>query len=222
MNSNFELDESVFLDQQGRENLIVTFGGIKGKLPFPVFEFLNSLGDLDCDRIFIRDCEQCWYQKGFSKHTASIEDSIKFLEILIQKFTYKNVIFIGNSAGGYAAILFGNILNVSTVLAFAPQTFISKWKRFYYRDKRWKNEIRVGQLYGNRMYFDLRRILRGSSITKNMIYYSVEDYLDTVHAKRLNGLLNVKLISVEKGGHNVIKILKDSGELLKLIQSNLV
>ncbi len=222
MNSKFELDESIFLDQLGKENLIVTFGGIMGKLPFPIFEFWNSLGDLDCDRVFIRDCAQCWYQKGFFKHTSSIEDSIKFLKILIQKFDYKNVVFIGNSAEGYAALLFGNILNISKVLAFAPQTFISKWLRFYYRDKRWKNEIRVGQLYGNRMYFDLHRILRNSSVTENVIYYSVEDYLDAAHAKRLNGFSNVKLINVEKGGHNVIKVLKDNGELINLIQSILV
>jgi esterase/lipase len=35
---------------------------------------------------------------------------------------YKNVIFLGTSSGGYAAILFGSLLNVNSVVAFTPQT----------------------------------------------------------------------------------------------------
>ena len=40
--------------------------------------------------------------------------------------------------GGYAALLFGNILKVDKVLSFAPQTFIDKTNRLINCDFRWR------------------------------------------------------------------------------------
>lgn len=48
----------------GNKNLLVSFGGIAQGLGMPVFEFFNSISDIPCDKIFLRDFHQAWYQKG--------------------------------------------------------------------------------------------------------------------------------------------------------------
>lgn len=215
---DLNINESIYYDQTGRENLIVTFGGIKGKLPIPLFEFWNSLEEINVDKVFIRDCSQCWYQEGFLHHTSSIEDSLQLLENIIKRYNYKQVLFIGNSAGGYAAILFGVQLSISNILAFAPQTFIGKWNRFIYRDTRWSEEISRAQRAKKTEYFDLKNILTKNRNTNIKVFYSAQETLDAIHANRLSRFKNVKLYNIHGGGHNVIKILRDQGELMNLIK----
>ena len=45
---------------------------------------------------------------------------------LICESNAKKVVFLGNSAGGYAAILFGVLLQVDSVYAFSPPTLLRK------------------------------------------------------------------------------------------------
>ena len=53
---------------------------------------------------------------------------------------------MGNSAGGYAAILFGLLLKVDKVVAFSPQTFFGPFKNLINRDFRWaKQQLKIYQ-----------------------------------------------------------------------------
>lgn len=38
--------------------------------------------------------------------------------------------------GGYAAMLLCHLLNVDTDIIFSPQTFIDKWNRILFNDRR--------------------------------------------------------------------------------------
>jgi esterase/lipase len=58
-----------------------------------------------------------------------------YLEGIIKINKYDNICFIGNSMGGYAAILFGTLLNIDNIISFAPQTFIDKFNLFLYFDE---------------------------------------------------------------------------------------
>lgn len=49
---------------------------------------------------------------------------------------------MGTSAGGYAALLFGYLLEADTAVAFAPQTFISPQERKRYGETRWGKHTR--------------------------------------------------------------------------------
>lgn len=63
-----------------------------------------------------------WYTKGIEDLTNNIEETIEYLKNITSG--YESVIFIGASMGGYAAILYGSILNVNHVIGFRPQTII--------------------------------------------------------------------------------------------------
>ena len=78
----------------------------------------NRLEGADA-HIWLRDLFCCFYYYGINTQIDSIEKIRDFLSQLLKG--YRKVIFVGASAGGYAAALLGNMLNVSYVLSFSGQ-----------------------------------------------------------------------------------------------------
>lgn len=99
---------------------------------FDFFDFLpNNFKNVDFQ--FYGDPDQYCYHKGIRGVSTNIESTVKFLKDKIGD-RYKKVIFMGLSGGGYAAILFGSLLNVSHVVAFYPLTKLVN-NRPEYEDK---------------------------------------------------------------------------------------
>ena len=135
----------------------------------------------------------------------------------------KRVIFLGNSAGGYAAIIFGLLLKIDKVITFLPQTFFGPFKNTINRDFRWaKRQLKIYRKPKNPKHFlDLKKLLRkicfdGVSVE---IYYGVNSVLDSKHYKNIRNFpFTFHLYPF--GGHNLIKELKKHG-ILKQILNNL-
>lgn len=217
--------KGILAEIKGRNSLLVSFGGIMQGLGIPVFEFFKSLDNLDCDKIYMRDFYQAWYQKGVDENISSIEEIRNYLENIIASNKYKNVCFIGNSMGGYAALLFGNLLNINRVICFAPQTFIDTDNRSEHNDTRWTEQLIA--VYDNPAkkteYFDIKDVLKKNQCrTQFTIFYSPQSILDKCHAERLSDIQNVELVAVNEGGHEVVKAIRNSGELHKIIESALL
>jgi predicted esterase YcpF (UPF0227 family) len=216
-------DKGRLVELRGSSILLVSFGGIRQGLGVPVFEFFNSISYIECDKIFLRDFNQSWYQKGVDSELNHVDKVLNYLRKIIDKNEYKNICFLGNSMGGYASILFGTILNVDTVISFAPQTFINRINRFMKKDKRWSHEINLIYNYDlkRKEYFDLKKYLKKNNAykTKINIYYSSSHTLDSKHSERLLHVKGVNLIPFEKGGHSVVKTLRDNGQLKALLES---
>jgi hypothetical protein len=216
-------NKGILTDFKDHKNLLVSFGGIRQGLGMPVFEFFNSISDIECDKLFLRDFNQSWYQKGVDSELNHIDKITKYLEDKINTKQYNRICFLGNSMGGYAAILFGSILNVDTVIAFAPQTFIDRYNRILSFDIRWSKQISQVYTYKNKRkeFFDLKKHLKinNSYKTQINIYYSQNHKLDKKHAERLRAENNVNLHPIKQGGHSVVKVVRNNGELKSLIKS---
>jgi hypothetical protein len=68
--------------------------------------------------IFIRDIRKQWYIGGIN---ASLDTPLKMVDFLKAETAGYQVFTIGSSAGGFAAVLFGSLLQVSRVYAFNAQ-----------------------------------------------------------------------------------------------------
>lgn len=68
--------------------------------------------------IFLRDLHKQWYLSGINE---SINDPKKVFEFLRIETQGYRVITIGSSAGGYAALLFGSMLNCERIYTFNAQ-----------------------------------------------------------------------------------------------------
>lgn len=217
------IQDSVELNLKGSSTLIVSFGGIRQGLGIPVFEFYKILDVFDCDKIFIKDNHQAWYQRGVNKELNNVPKLLNYLQGIINKQAYKKVVFLGNSMGGFGAILFGVLLNVDRIIAFSPQTYINKLNRWYYRDKRWSKEVNAMYLSqkGHNAYFDLKVILKGRTFTGNInIYYSSTDRLDKTHVQRILSFNHVNSTDFNFGGHSLVRELKERNILQQIIADN--
>ncbi len=68
--------------------------------------------------IFLRDIKKQWYLTGINSHLNSIEKMFEFIEIETKGY---NVVTIGSSAGGYAAVLLGQKLRAEKIYSFNGQ-----------------------------------------------------------------------------------------------------
>jgi predicted esterase YcpF (UPF0227 family) len=205
----------VELSKNGK-NLYIFFGGIAAGIAMPVFEFYNASKIIDDHKIFLRDFSQCWYQDGLPLISKDIYSTARYLRNQIDDIEPEKVYFVGNSMGGYAAILFASLIGVGEVIAFAPQTFISPFLRIKYRDHRWKKQIlnTYNKSLLKRKIWNLRPLLMNSkNNNKISVFVSKEDKLDHIHASHISGIEGVKLYEFEDGGHGIVKLLRDEGKL---------
>ncbi len=86
------------------------------------FEWWNLRHPKATKHIFVRDIHKQWYLHGINSRVNSLETLSVLLKEKINGFeTY----FIGSSAGGYAAVLLGSLLQVKRIYTFNNQFFLT-------------------------------------------------------------------------------------------------
>lgn len=78
-----------------------------GILPFEFLNYLSVEYTHVCDLLFYVNHYQCWYYKGLTNISSTVDETIRYLQTIIKKHKYEKILFLGTSAGGYASILFG-------------------------------------------------------------------------------------------------------------------
>ncbi len=199
------------------KKLFVFFGGLNAGIAMPPFEFYSASRILDENKIFIRDFSQCWYQNGIIDVANDIESMKAFLFKQIEAITPNEVIFVGNSMGGYAAILFSLLLKMGKVIAFSPQTFLSPHLMIKNKDLRWitqKINTYKCSLFKKKIW-DLKPLFHESMHNKKeiSIFVSNNHRLDQIHAKHISKFSGVTVYEVEYEGHRVVQYLRDLGHL---------
>jgi hypothetical protein len=112
------------INVEDSDSLIVSFSGfllnLVTKTRYDFASFLDK-NFSNINRYYYADKCSNLYHNGIHGISSNIDETVAYLKNEIKN--YKNVTFIGTSAGGYAAILFGSLLNVNNVIAFSPPTF---------------------------------------------------------------------------------------------------
>ncbi|WP_162515393.1 YqiA/YcfP family alpha/beta fold hydrolase [Paenibacillus pinistramenti] len=217
-----EEEKKVVIDYTTQSKyLYVYFGGVKSGLGIPFFEFYNISREIQSKRIFIRDFSQAWYHYGLKTRSISnIEQLAQYLDSLIEQSQARKVILVGNSMGGYAAILLSLLLKTKTqVVAFNPQTFIGEKLFSEMGESRWMKKVRNIPSDVVDYYLDLSKLIEGRNNpdTKIDIYYSESD---KHHALRLDGYCNISLNYFPSVfHHDLVKELRDSSDLIQILES---
>lgn len=210
--------ESVYIELNSENELYVFFGGISGGLYLPKFEFCKTSRFLNASRVLIRDMSQAWYHNGL-QDSGNIEDFITDIKNICSLKDFERITFVGNSMGGYAALLTQLVLDVGRAVAFNPQTFISHSLRLKYNDLRWNVQIdKVKDIIESSPYNDLYNIAKNSNSVNCEIHVAKDDELDLIHARHLSDFVGVKVFEHESGGHNLVGALRNTDQLLKIVQ----
>ncbi|AFZ36255.1 sulfotransferase [Stanieria cyanosphaera PCC 7437] len=227
-NESRQQTEGIQIDcQYNSDILLIACGGISQGMGILPYEFSRITSDFKVKKIFLKDCLQNWYQNGIKLVGNNIDQIVDYLKSFIQKQDIQKVVVTGNSAGGYAAILFGYLLEADTAIAFSPQTFIDPKNRSIFGDHRWQSQL--NKLYQSfnpetsNQYFDLLKLWQNKNTIKTQfyIYFCRENHLDTVHAARLQGCHNVTLQAYDGNEHNIVKTLRNIGILKPLLLTQL-
>lgn len=105
----------------GAETVVVAWasGGGEFGAGLPHFEFGNMLKTLGVSHALMRDSTGRWFTKGV--HGLGDQKAVLvYLQCL--KDTYDRVVSIGLSSGAYAALLYGQLANVTETIAISPIT----------------------------------------------------------------------------------------------------
>ncbi|MBS4204792.1 Two component regulator three Y domain-containing protein [Lederbergia citrea] len=114
---------------QKTNNLIIIFSAMPAKGKMPGYNFVSTLKEFDCNKLFILDdfgCRGSYYlceNKDFS-----IERSvISLINFIIKENKIDKVITCGSSKGGYAALYYGIKYGFSNIIAGSPQYLLGEY-----------------------------------------------------------------------------------------------
>jgi hypothetical protein len=202
--------------------LLIAFGGMLGRMGIPPFEFFSLAGGIPVKRLFVRDLHQAWYHRGMPGQGSTLTSVADSLRELIAGQEIERLVVAGNSAGGYAALVFGTLLEADVVLCFAPQTVLDPDALAAIGDHRWDEHL--GPLVEDDAldpeWIDLGPALArsGRGETRYEVYFDESLSVDRQHVERLLGLENLHLYRFGRGRHQLVGALRDSGALAQILQ----
>lgn len=183
--------------------LLVVFTGIGfgvGGVDVQKEEFTK--GDFSGDIIFVFDKKRSW---------GNFLDFDALKLIIYPFFEGKKVYYLGNSLGGFNAIIFSRFLKPNSVLAFVPQYSVSK--KVIPKENRWDR------------YVDDIKEFRFESLEgffSELVEYYVftgDNFKEKRHWMRMPKSSNVNVFVLKGVGHQCAKVLRDAGCLYELIES---
>ncbi len=206
----------------GSNKLFLFFGGLVGSIGMFPFEFYRSAQILDHSKIFFRDISQAWYQRGLPGIGGDAHAIGDYLQAKIEESGASEIRFVGNSMGGYAALMFCAMLRRGKAITFVPQTFICPQKRLQLGDERYQDKVHaVHQTQYLTDIIDLKPwISERHPEMEAQVHVSNEDPIDMLHANELNGFANISIHRYHQGGgHDLVQWLRDEGELTRILKA---
>ncbi|MDP3858099.1 MAG: hypothetical protein Q8Q73_10125 [Stagnimonas sp.] len=211
-------EEPVLQEQfwQGSERLYILFSGLYGLMSIPTEVFFRNSGLIDQSRLVLRDPHHAWYQRGLPGIGDDVHAIARYLQQRIEQSGAREVRFVGNCKGGFAALLFCALLRQGKAIAFVPQTFLSPERQ----DEDPRQPYLVEELYRHRTdrhIYDLRPwMLQHAPDTEAEVYVGDNPY-DLNHAQELDGFRRIRVHQVGGGGHRVAAQLNKQGRLSQVL-----
>jgi hypothetical protein len=218
-----ESDRALSLElDSDSDTLLIAFGGMNQRIGIPPFEFFSLAGDIPVKRMFVRDLSQAWYHRGIPGGGTDLMSVADLLREVVADADARRLVVAGGSAGGYAALVFGTLLEADTVLSFSPQTILDMQELARIGDRRWDDYLEplVARDELDREWLDLAQALPPARRGETRYEVFVDDSLatDRIHAERLLGLAGLRLYRFGRGSHTLVRTLRDSGALTLILR----
>jgi len=205
---------------QDSDVLIVSFSGLFGFLNNKErpFDFFMTAKMLAYNRILIRDPYNLFYLRGVDEN--GFEHLLERFRADIKKIQPRKIIFIGASAGGFAAVLFGHLLGADYIHAFGTRVHFKISKIIQYGDiksllNRLPTIFKLTFLLPpqHRCYLDLKSFLKENinpnPNTKTNLH-ACAYCVDAARANYLKDIPNTRIFLYPCEQHNVAAILLKS------------
>lgn len=220
------------------EILVIAFGFVSWTTR-PEFDFFGRLKKLEetsgrhINKILVRDSGNAWYHRKIDGLGGHVDETAHGLRELVRAIAPSKVITIGQSMGGYAALMYGLLLDARQIISFGPLSFLDTEQARLYHERRWLAVMReLERAPPPSGYYDLAALCRARATARTAIHIifgtkpdqpnATESVnLDAMHAHRLAGAGHCTLYPFPYSGHAVVQYLIDTrkinGLLAKLV-----
>src|SRR3954453_9099216 len=103
--------------------MLIAFAALSAFRP-PPFHLFDFTSGFEVKRLLVRDPTRVWYHRGIPRFGDTIDKAAASLRALLDDLGVERLVTLGSSAGGYAALVFGALLDADLALSFSPQTNI--------------------------------------------------------------------------------------------------
>jgi hypothetical protein len=188
--------ESIYENIKGSDTLVVAFQAHENTVfGTDVDEFKGVLSVLDYDTVKINDINGQYFFNGIDETYDSFQKVLDLLEGYVSGYT--KTVFLGNCAGGHAAVLFGTMLNVNKVIGFNTVSYLDQTTLILNGDGR---ENQVSFLNQSIEHLNLKPYLDNASYTTQI--YSIVAQNTERHVKQSNNIstcpnVNIEMINCE-------------------------
>jgi hypothetical protein len=188
--------ESIYENIKGSDTLVVAFQAHENAVfGTDVDEFKGVLSELDYDTVKINDINGQYFFNGIDETYDSFQKVLDLLEGYVSGYT--KTVFLGNCAGGHAAVLFGTMLNVNKVIGFNTVSYLDQTTLILNGDGR---ENQVSFLNQSIEHLNLKPYLDNASYTTQI--YSIVAQNTERHVKQSNNIstcpnVNIEMINCE-------------------------
>jgi len=212
------------------EMLVIAFGFVSWEAR-PDFDFFGRLKKLEqnsgrhINKVLVRDSGNAWYHREIDGLGAHPDETAASLRALIAAIAPSKVVTIGQSMGAYAAVMYGLLLNVGSVVAFGPLSFLEERQALLYHERRWLAVMRdLARDPPASGHYDLTALPRGQTAL-HIVFGTKPDQanatesvnLDAMHAHRLAALGNCSLYPYPYSGHAVVQHLIETKRINALL-----
>lgn len=181
---------------------------------------LEQLSGRPISQLLLRDPSLAWYQRGISGVADTVDGVAEALRPIIAQLKPSQVVTLGQSMGGYAALMFGALLSTDRAISFGPLSCFDSRLLALMNDFRWQSIVR--QLEADppkTCYRDLVPLLQAANAPTqyDIVYGSKPDhsndgrdmlYADAAHAVRFYGISGVNLLPIGQCSHVVVEFLR--------------
>ena len=153
------------------------------------YEWMRWKAIAPAKEIYIRDIYKCWYYKGINSTISNVEKLKEFLKKLTDGFEGR-VVTVGSSAGGYAAVLFGILLQAEKIFCFSAQFDIEQQLRNLDRINYNKNYV----------YATLTNLIKKSTVPI-FYFYPCKSEMDITQCQYVKNIENVTIFPIKSKLH---------------------
>lgn len=178
------------------------------------FMFWRVMQPIAGTKIFLNDDKNGWYVHGIPTLGDSVPDAAASLLNLIKATDPEEVVFLGPSMGGYAAMLYGALLKPDLpgikvrCLSFGGEFLL------YGRESRSKAFTKKTH---NQAYADLRPFLKKSNLSVTHVYGD-SDINDIYQASLVEDNVKVRRVAIVNGPHAISTFIGERAGLIEFIR----
>ncbi len=142
--------------------------------------------------IFVRDIFKQWYVSGISENYNSID---RVYELLLNLTTEYDVVTLGGSSGGYAAVILGILLNAKKIYSFSGQFTIKNEIKDYFFLKKYQENERYAQ------YYELQKLLKKNNTIPIYYFYPANCKQDKEQFNYVKDISNIYSFAFKYSTH---------------------